>query len=179
MCIFSGSANPLIAKPTTLVNRFDNYKFPCVKATENRQQATVGIIVYSQINYTNISDSPVITEQFLENDPAQILIVGLWRGYHETPDFTIYYGYEFRPNGVYVARHRVYQQQETILDQYWQGKWQFDGKILSLEGTITNGDSTQFNYSFILNENNLLSYHTGNLPEPYLPARMGKVSAKR
>ncbi|WP_013323966.1 hypothetical protein [Gloeothece verrucosa] len=113
-----------------------------------------------------------------EIDPTQALIVGYWRGYKETPDFTIYYGYEFRPNGVYVAKHRVYEQERTILEQYWQGKWSFDGKILSLEGTVSQEEPTRYKYIFRLAADHLLYYENGDLPKPYLPGKMGKVSEK-
>lgn len=106
--------------------------------------------------------------------PNQALIIGRWRGYQETSEFTIYYGYEFRVNGVYVARHRVYQNEKTILDQYWQGKWNFDGKILNLEGSIINQKSEIFKYNFRLDMDNVLYFQDGNLPNSYLPGKMAK-----
>jgi hypothetical protein len=131
------------------------------------------MLVSSPVRQEN--PQPTTNEEILDAEPHKLLIVGRWRGFRATEDFTLYYGYEFRASGVYLARHRAYQGQETTLDQFWQGEWEFDGQILRLQGRLTDGDATLVKYQFRLGEDDFLYYQGGELPEPYLPDKMGKL----
>jgi hypothetical protein len=104
----------------------------------------------------------------------QELIIGLWRGYHQGENFIMYYGYEFRADGTYLARHRVYQNETTIKDEFWQGQWQLDGDLLILEGVSQTENRKKVRIRFQLSGNNQLNYEGGFLPKPYIPLRLSK-----
>jgi hypothetical protein len=121
-----------------------------------------------------ISSKPEFSQQYSQTEVEKNEIVGFWRGYYQTKKFTMYYAYEFRRNGSYLARHRVYQNEATIRDEIWEGQWELDNNLLYLKGAnITNRQRT-VRIRFQLKDNNKLEYDGGTLPRPYLPRQLGK-----
>ena len=105
---------------------------------------------------------------------GQEFLVGMWRGYREAENFIMYYGYEFRSNGTFLARHRVYQNEVTILDEFWQGQWQLEKELLFLEGVSTTNNQRTVRIRFRLADDGQLYYEGGTLPKPYIPLQLGR-----
>lgn len=104
----------------------------------------------------------------------QSFFVGLWRGFYQTPQFTMYYGYEFRSDATYTARHRVYQGEVSVEDAIWQGTWNWNGQILSLRATRQDLPDQWEQLRFHWGGDRFLYYQDGTLPPPYLPRQMAK-----
>ncbi|MEA5511660.1 hypothetical protein VB715_17945 [Crocosphaera sp. UHCC 0190] len=126
-------------------------------------------------------------DQTLDNNPssvdlapplgtAQNLIPGIWRGFHETGEFTVYYGYQFRNDGTFWARHRVYEGKKTIEDKIWQGKWEFEGDQVTVSETNQENPDDSLNFRFQLTTDFKLIYQEGSLSEVYRSMRLTKVS---
>ncbi len=123
--------------------------------------------------------SEISQEQGSASESQKLLIVGRWRGFNETPSYTIYYAYEFRPTGEYIARHRVYEGAQTVRDDLIAGTWNLEEKFIQLQGRITNANSAThqliLNYQLTLGDDGIIYYESGNLPSPYVLGRMGKI----
>ncbi len=118
--------------------------------------------------------SRVMTWQcsYLESDRS--IMMGRWRGFHEVAEFTIYYGYDFHADGTFLARHRIYQKELTIQDEFWQGKWEFDGENLTTEGMSRSDPKATLNLRFRLTQDNLLVNEQATSTDPFLPVRLNK-----
>jgi hypothetical protein len=112
--------------------------------------------------------SPVINQSHF--------IVGFWRGFHESEGFTVYYGYQFRSDGSFLARHRIYQDRQSIEDITWQGEWEFTDNILQIKGANLKNKTLLLNINLKLNEAFQLGYETGSLPESYQTMLLNKIS---
>lgn len=112
-------------------------------------------------------------EQIIQQKPHKVLIIGRWRGFHEADGLTIYYGYDFKPDGTFLARHRVYEGETTLKDQFWQGNWDFDGKVVTVEGTLKDNPQETLKLQFRLEKDNYL-YDIGTIDYPEIPRKMGK-----
>ncbi|NJP21088.1 MAG: hypothetical protein HC763_21145 [Hydrococcus sp. CRU_1_1] len=128
--------------------------------------------IYSQTNNSsnNIQNNFSYFEFF--QDPN--IVVGLWRGYREEKNFSMFYGYEFRSNGTYLARHRVYRGEETIQDETWQGQWELDNGILYLNGASIANKQRKVRVRFQIVDRNTLDYEGGTLLKPYIPLKLQK-----
>ncbi|MEA5534202.1 hypothetical protein [Crocosphaera sp. XPORK-15E] len=107
---------------------------------------------------------------------AQDLIPGIWRGFHETGEFTVYYGYQFRSDGTFWARHRVYEGDKTIEDKIWQGQWEFEGDQVTVSGTNRENPDDSLNFRFLLTTDFKLTYQEGSLSEVYKSMKLTKIS---
>ncbi|MCU0532648.1 MAG: hypothetical protein MUD14_01880 [Hydrococcus sp. Prado102] len=130
--------------------------------------------IYSQTN--NPSNNIQNNLSFPKSSQEPSNIVGLWRGYREEKDFAMFYGYEFRSNGTYIARHRVYRGEETIQDETWQGQWELDNDLLYLNGESIANERRKVRVRFNIVDNNTLNYEGGTLLKPYLPLKLQKQS---
>lgn len=133
---------------------------------------TLSTPIYSQTNNpsNNIQNNLSLPETSQESST----IVGLWRGYREEKNFSMFYGYEFRSNGTYIARHRVYRGEETIQDETWQGQWELDNDLLYLEGANIANKQRTVRVRFQVIDNNTLDYEGGTLIKPYVPLKLQK-----
>ncbi len=147
---------------------------------KNREQGTgkgEGIMYFAESglinqgedeNNINTNGSPNIIDQ-------GNFITGVWRGFHEAEGITVYYGYQFRADGSFVARHRIYQERETLEDITWQGQWQFRDNILSLQGFNLNNKNQQLTMKFHLTYTFRLAYETGSLSQYYENMILNKI----
>ena len=115
---------------------------------------------------TNISSSNIEPNSF---------ITGLWRGFHESEGLTIYYGYQFRPDGSFLARHRIYQENTTLEDTTWQGEWQFKQNILIMKGFNLKDEKRNINLELKLTDTFKLAYQTSSLDYHYQGIILNKV----
>lgn len=117
-------------------------------------------------------------ESVVPNSPSyQGLIPGTWRGFHETEKFTVYYGYQFRADGTFWARHRIYEQQATIENKLWEGQWTFDEKILKLTGIKKDDPSESITIQLQLTNVFTLIYQQGSLSEVYQSMELNKIGS--
>jgi hypothetical protein len=130
--------------------------------------------IYSQTNHLSGSIENNLSSPESIQEPS--VIVGLWRGYREEKNFAMYYGYEFRSNGTYIARHRVYRGEETIQDETWQGQWELDDDLLYLKGESIANERRQVRVRFKIVDRNTLNYEGGTLLRPYIPLKLQKQS---
>ncbi|AFY76417.1 MAG: hypothetical protein IGR93_01370 [Hydrococcus sp. C42_A2020_068] len=140
---------------------------------------TVTLLTLSTITYSQTENhlKPIhnnLPPEDSSRPEQQSFIVGLWRGYRKEKNFTMYYGYEFRSNGTYFARHRVYQNQETIQDEIWQGQWELNDDLLYLKGTSKTNKRRTVRVRFRLANDNQLYYDGGTLAKPYIPLKLGR-----
>jgi hypothetical protein len=137
---------------------------------------TLSTITYSQTeNKLKPINENLPPEESSQPEREQSSIVGVWRGYREEKNFTMYYGYEFRSNGTYFARHRVYQNEETIQDEIWQGQWELDDDLLYLEGIGMTNSRRKVRVRFrLVDRDRQLYYDGGTLPKPYIPLKLGR-----
>jgi hypothetical protein len=133
---------------------------------------TLSTPIYSQTNNTSDNIQNNLSSPETSQEPSTI--VGLWRGYREEKNFSMFYGYEFRSNGTYVARHRVYRGEETIQDETWQGQWELDNDLLYLEGANIANKQRTVRVRFQVIDNNTLNYEGGTLIKPYVPLKLQK-----
>jgi hypothetical protein len=133
---------------------------------------TLSTPIYSQTNNTSDNIQNNLSSPETSQEPN--IIVGLWRGYREEKNFSMFYGYEFRSNGTYVARHRVYRGEETIQDETWQGQWELDNDLLYLEGANIANQQRTVRVRFEVIDNNTLNYEGGTLIKPYVPLKLQK-----
>lgn len=119
-------------------------------------------------NNINSDDSPNIIEQ-------GTFITGLWRGFHESEGLMIYYGYQFRPNGSFLARHRIYQDQKSVEDITLQGEWQLIDNTLTLKGFNSKDNNQPFILEFKLTDTFKLAYETGSLSDAYKQMILNKL----
>lgn len=119
-------------------------------------------------NNINTDRSPNIIDQ-------GNFITGVWRGFHETEGLMVYYGYQFRSNGSFVARHRIYQERETLEDITWQGEWQFRDNILKIKAVNSQHKTQQGMFEFRLTETFKLAYQTGSLSAAYQGIILNKI----
>ncbi|GBF80902.1 hypothetical protein [Aphanothece sacrum] len=134
----------------------------------------VPLIITSSVQANQITNQGIITQELPNVNQTQDFIIGIWRGFHEAEGKTMYYGYVFRQNQTFLARHRVYQGEITIYDQFWQGKWQFEGNILFLEGVSQNNTQTSLKLQFRLDKDLKFYYQEGSSSIPYIPLSLGK-----
>jgi len=130
-------------------------------------------ISHSPVSYSQTKE--VFGQQNSQTEREEISTVGFWRGYYETKKFTMYYAYEFRSNGSYLARHRVYKNEETLQDEIWEGQWELDNHLLYLKGVSTTNQQRTARIRFRVISNHQLTYDGGTLPRPYLPRQLGKT----
>ncbi|HAC63499.1 MAG TPA: hypothetical protein DCF68_08140 [Cyanothece sp. UBA12306] len=128
--------------------------------------------ILGQTMIQNENWSPESNSQFNKHSA---LIIGVWRGFQEIGDNTFYYGYQFRPDGTFLSRHRLYHGEETVEDEFWQGKWTFDGQILQIEGNNHKDPQQSLNIKFRLTKDLQFYYEDGSLPEPYSGIRLNKT----
>ena len=102
-------------------------------------------------------------------------ITGTWRGFHESEGLMVYYGYQFRPDGSFVARHRIYQDRETLEDITWQGQWQFIDNILNLKAFNSQDKTQEAILKFKLTDTFKLAYQTGSLSPTYQGILLNKI----
>jgi hypothetical protein len=133
---------------------------------------TLSTPIYSQTNNPSSNIQNNLSSPETSQEPSTI--VGLWRGYREEKNFSMFYGYEFRSNGTYVARHRVYRGEETIQDETWQGQWELDNDLLYLEGANIANKQRTVRVRFEVIDNNTLNYEGGTLIKPYVPLKLQK-----
>lgn len=133
---------------------------------------TFAIFSQPQVGYGQTKE--VFEQQNSQTEIEESSIVGFWRGYYETKKITMYYAYEFRSNGSYLARHRVYQNEQTIQDEIWEGQWELENDLLYLKGANTTNKQRTVRVRFRVNGNNKLDYDGGTLPRPYLPRQLRK-----
>lgn len=143
---------------------------------------------YLKTNQTIYLANSLLTSQEEDNinseDSPNIIdhgnfIIGLWRGFHESEGLTVYYGYQFRPDGSFLARHRIYQDKKSVEDITWQGEWQFRGNTLKLKGFNSKDKNQLATLEFKLTDTFKLAYETGSLSDAYkkmLLNKLGQVS---
>ncbi len=102
-------------------------------------------------------------------------IVGLWRGFHEFEGLTVYYGYQFRSDGSFLARHRIYQENQTLEDITWQGEWQFIDNTLQIKGVNLKDKTQMLMLEFKLTETFNLVYETGSLSDEFQTMSLNKI----
>ncbi|WP_198648294.1 hypothetical protein [Cyanothece sp. BG0011] len=102
-------------------------------------------------------------------------IIGLWRGFHESEGLTLYYGYQFRPDGSFLARHRIYQDKKSVEDITWQGEWQFRDNTLKLKGFNSKDKNQLATLEFKLTDTFKLAYETGSLSDAYQQMILNKL----
>ncbi len=155
---------------------------------KNREQ---GIGNTKQIEYLSsnptirFADSLLGSQQAVKNnidsdDSSNIIdhgnfIIGLWRGFHESEELTVYYGYQFRPDGSFLARHRIYQDKKSIEDITWQGEWQFIDNTLKLKGFDLKDKNQLATLEFKLTDTFKLAYETGSLSASYQQMILNKI----
>lgn len=151
------------------------------QTTENTEQIKdlktnrIRYVVQSQLNNEGDSQSHINTDNLSNGIDRNNFIPGLWRGFHESDGLKVYYGYQFRPNGSFVARHRIYQNQQTIEDITWQGEWQFKDNILSIKGLNLKDKNQQATLEFKLTDTFKLAYETGSLSDAYQGIILNKI----
>ena len=118
--------------------------------------------------FTNTKNSPNIRDY-------SNFITGLWRGFHQSEGLTIYYGYQFRADGSFLARHRIYRDRETLEDITWQGEWQFRDNTLKLKGFNSKDKNQQAALEFNLTNSFRLAYRTGSLSQYYNQMILNKL----
>ncbi len=114
-----------------------------------------------------------------ESSPNSIdqgnFIAGLWRGFHESEGLMVYYGYQFRPDGNFVARHRIYQERESLEDITWQGEWQFRDNTLMVRAFNSKDTTQQATFELKLTDTFKLAYETGSLSDVYQKMILNKI----
>jgi hypothetical protein len=135
------------------------------------------LLLITTPSYSQSQEIP--SYQIVRLEKESTAIVGVWRGFREENDFLMYYGYEFRSNGSFFARHRVYRKGETIKDEIWQGQWQLKNNLVWLQGANTNNNKRTVRMRFRLEDDNRLYYDGGSLPRPYIPQQLGKQGQMR
>lgn len=132
--------------------------------------------IFSQSPSPNHNHQTVNGNNASDRSIYQAFIEGIWRGFHETEDVTVYYGYQFRPDGTFWARHRIYQAQQTIDNTIWQGQWEFNNNILTITG-INEADPRQsLSIQFQVTNTFTLRYQQGSLPDIYQSMTLNKIS---
>jgi len=126
----------------------------------------------AQINAENTEDNRIIDFR----DYRRQLIIGFWRGFHQSGELTLYYGYQFLSDGKFTGRNRVYQGEKVIDDLQTQGKWEFDGNILSLTGISQDKKPKALVLRFELGSGTVLSYQGGTLDKTYQGMKLTKKS---
>lgn len=133
----------------------------------------------------HLADSQLRSQKEEENninsdDSSNIIdqgnfIIGLWRGFHESEGLTVYYGYQFRSDGSFLARHRIYQNRESVEDITWQGEWQFKDNTLKLKGFNSKDKNQLATLEFKLTDTFKLAYETGSLSDNYKKMILNKL----
>ncbi|MDJ0508288.1 MAG: hypothetical protein QNJ64_03375 [Crocosphaera sp.] len=123
----------------------------------------------------SFTSSLLVTQRIENNIDHSYLIPGLWRGFHEFDNLTVYYAYQISSDNRFWARHRVYKNDETIEDITWQGQWEFTDGTLKLKGINLNKQNEQFNIEFKLGNSWKLVYETGSLSQPYQMMILNKI----
>lgn len=155
---------------------------------KNREQ---GIENIEQIEYLSSNQTIHLADSLLgsqEESPNNInsnnssnvddqgnFIIGLWRGFHESEGLTLYYGYQFRPDGSFLARHRIYQDKKSVEDITWQGEWQFRDNTLKLKGFNSKDKNQLATLEFKLTDTFKLAYETGSLSDAYQQMILNKI----
>ena len=120
-------------------------------------------------NNINTDGSPNIIDQ-------TNFIIGVWRGFHESEGLMVYYGYQFRSNGSFIARHRIYQDRETLEDITWQGEWQFRDNILRIKAFNSQDKTQEEMCEFRLTDSSKLAYQTGSFSAAYQGIILNKIA---
>ena len=120
-------------------------------------------------NNINTDGSPNIIDQ-------TNFIIGVWRGFHESEGLMVYYGYQFRSNGSFIARHRIYQDRETLEDITWQGEWQFRDNILRIKAFNSQDKTQEEMFEFRLTDSSKLAYQTGSFSAAYQGIILNKIA---
>ncbi|MDJ0731522.1 MAG: hypothetical protein QNJ33_16185 [Crocosphaera sp.] len=129
----------------------------------------------SGLNSQGDSENKINTDNSPNNIDQGNFITGLWRGFHESEGLTVYYGYQFRPDGSFLARHRIYQEREILEDITWQGEWQFRDNTLTIKGFNSKDKTQQATLEFKLTNTFRLAYETGSLSEAYQMMILNKL----
>ncbi|MGK7941509.1 MAG: hypothetical protein AB4062_15435 [Crocosphaera sp.] len=135
-------------------------------------------IISDSLNHKHLKKLPfllLITEKNENNINRSYFIPGLWRGFHEFEEFTVYYAYQFSRDNSFWARHRIYQNNQTIEDINWQGKWQFSDNILELKGVNLKDKDQQYTINFKLKDIFQLVYETGSFSDSYQMMILNKI----
>lgn len=117
------------------------------------------------------ADRPVDIEAYRKS-----LIIGTWRGFQTAEDVTLYCGYEFRGDGTFNTRQRLYRQDNVLEDSVGRGKWDFDGQILAVTGVSLGAKPQAIALRFELGKDGSLYYRDGNWPDRYQGFKMGKLN---
>ncbi len=139
----------------------------------NRKQITY--LADSELTSQEDSENNINTEPSVNTRNEGNFIAGLWRGFHESEGLMIYYGYQFRPDGRFVARHRIYQERETLEDITWQGEWQFRDNTLILKAFNSKDKTQQATFELKLTHTFKLAYETGSLADAYQMMLLNKI----
>ncbi|MEM8778502.1 MAG: hypothetical protein AAGF26_06450 [Cyanobacteria bacterium P01_G01_bin.49] len=108
---------------------------------------------------------------------SQNFIAGVWRGFHETEKLTVYYGYQFRLDGTFWARHRIYEERQTVENKIWEGKWKLEGNILTITGINKDAPNELLTIRFQLSEGFKLNYQEGSLSDVYKSMTLNKINS--
>ena len=144
-----------------------------VKTLANKQTR---YLAESEIINPEDSENNINTEPSVNTRNEGNFIAGLWRGFHESEGLMIYYGYQFRPDGSFVARHRIYQERETLEDITWQGEWQFRDNTLILKAFNSKNKTQQVTFELKLTDTFKLAYETGSLSDAYQMMILNKIT---
>lgn len=118
---------------------------------------------------------PSVLNQLLDQSPHKLLIIGRWRGFHQTKDQTLYYLYEFNADRTYRARYRWLSDKEKVVrEQFWQGTWDFDGKLVKTIGSEVSTPEVQIELQFRLANDNFLYREGEEDNEGKFPQKMAK-----
>ncbi|MDJ0661773.1 MAG: hypothetical protein QNJ42_20160 [Crocosphaera sp.] len=131
---------------------------------------TEGQFIKEENNQSNIN-----TDDFSDSIDHGNFITGLWRGFHESDGLKVYYGYQFRPDGSFIARHRIYQNRETVEDITWQGEWLFQNSSLKIIGFNLKDKTQQATFELKLTDTFKLAYETGSLSDAYHEIILNKI----
>ncbi len=147
----------------------------------NRQQSNdlkskqISYIAESGLTSQGDNENNINTESFPDSIDQGNFISGLWRGFHESEGLNVYYGYQFRPDGNFVARHRIYQERETLEDITWQGEWQFRDNTLILTAFNSKDKTQEASFELKLTNTFKLAYETGSLSDAYQRMILNKI----
>jgi hypothetical protein len=122
----------------------------------------------------SIAQLPPDGGEFLDGDRAidfrayrRQLIHGFWRGFHREGESIYYYGYHFLPDGKFTGQHRTYQAGKVVESFVTQGKWEFDGEVLTPIGLRMDSPPKGFVLRLRLGEGTILSFESGTLGAAY------------
>lgn len=166
----------------SMINYFCFFCYFCLKVCLFCQPVSGHSLNYKYLKNSSpllliaqITDSNIKSEDSMDSIDDRNFIPGLWRGFHQVEELSVYYAYQFRNDNRFLARHRIYEDNKTIEDINWQGEWQLIDDSLELKG-INLKDKTQlFTLEFKLRDDFKLVYQKGSLSEAYHIMILNKV----